>query len=133
MRAKGKVGPVLILGAVMGLSACSPQTKLARQFAGADCVVVTNVYHGIGISVTGDEARRVVRAVSSARKLPPETLTSAEVRTEFYRGTNFLGAVLGCGSLFGNKDGGYEDESGVFKALDERYREQHRISILQER
>ena len=96
-------------------------------------MVVTNAHYGIGISVTGDEAKKVVRAVSSARKLPPETSTSAEVRTEFYRGTNFLGAVLGCRSLFGGKDGSYEDESGVFEALYEKYWEQYRTSILHER
>jgi len=125
MNRYAKSGLVLMLIAVHGLCGCSPQGRLARQIAKADRVVLTNAYQGFSISVTGSEARRIVRAVSSARKLPPNATSSVEFRTEFYRGTNLLGAVVGCGRGFGVDGIGYDDNSGALQALYERYQGQH--------
>jgi hypothetical protein len=130
MNRYAKSGLVLMLIAVHGLCGCSPRGRLARQIAKADCVVLTNAYQGFSISVTGSEVKRIVRAVSSASKLPPNTTSSVEFRTEFYRGTNLLGAVVGCSSGFGVEGTGYDDNSGALQALYERYQGQHFNPVL---
>ena len=67
--------------------------------AKADRIVATNAATCIGVTVSGDESREVVRAVSSAR-LCGFSEESFSCYLRFYRGTNFLADVCLEGSRF---------------------------------
>src|SRR5215510_3383216 len=86
----------LVLSVIMGLCGCSRSPKnLARQIADADTVVAKCAAGSIAVSniFSGDDAHRLVRAVSSA-KLDPrqdqQLLAAAGTSLLFYKGTNLL-------------------------------------------
>ena len=73
----------------------------ARQIADADRVVVTLEGGSVTLSFAGDDARKVVRAVSSAASVRnKEFAFSYPERATFYTGTNVLGQIDMFGPLF---------------------------------
>jgi len=105
---------VLSLLVVSILSACKhppitngyPPAKLASLIAGADRIVVTNRfadreprYRGFSLTISGDEAGQVVRAVSSSEHFAPtDSVFNWDLR--FYREAQFLADVHLQGSHF---------------------------------
>jgi hypothetical protein len=73
--------------------------KLGGIVAKSDRVSAANSTRGLGLTVSGDEAQKVVRAVSAARSCDSSFLSYSCYLT-FYRGTNFLAGVLLEGSRF---------------------------------
>ena len=105
-------------------------TKLTTLIADADHIVVTNrLGHappklaGFSLTISGDEARKIVRAVTSARFMcaPPCTDSGFGWDLGFYRGTNFLTVVHMQSHVFVfgsvNKGEEYSDDTGVLEQL----------------
>jgi hypothetical protein len=134
MRRNAKRAATLLLIAVAGFCGCSRQGTLARQIANADHLVVSNVYDGFTISVKGAEAKRIVEAVSAARKESnPGLSTCRELRIEFFQDTNFLGTVEACRAIVGIDRVPYIDKTGVLEALADKVRQEHLKSMPHDR
>jgi hypothetical protein len=80
------------------------RASFAHRIADTDRVVGTFSRSPVSVTLTGDDARKVVRAVSSASSdRPPwgmETSCSFMCRVKFFRGTNVLDDIEVCSSLF---------------------------------
>jgi hypothetical protein len=78
--------------------------RFAHQIAQTDRIVTTRVRSSVSLTITGEAARKVVRAVSSAASHRPPfgmaTSCSFMEKATFYRGTNVLGDIEICSSLF---------------------------------
>ncbi len=117
---------LLVLGALMviGFLLRSTLPIFARRIADADRVVATmwpSAHSPAKITLTGTEARRIIQAVSSAkRERPPWGMDDAciyDVWVTFFQGTNELGRIETCSSLFILKGKKYREDSGVLAAL----------------
>jgi hypothetical protein len=100
----------------------STSTNLAHLIASADHIIVTNRldkweearYRGFSLSISGDYARNIVRAMSFAKPTGNCRCVN-EWDTKFYRETNFLADVQLGDGLFVFEEQWYEDDSGVLK------------------
>src|SRR5687767_2538769 len=123
---QGKAICVLLL-AFAGLCACSReenQKTLARRFSGADSAIMTNAI-GQSLSLTAEDARKVIEGVSTARQVKGDPACSPNLWFGFFTGTNFLGGFNACSKLFwvdlGLHPGGwrrvapYIDTTGTFE------------------
>jgi hypothetical protein len=84
----------------------STPTKLAHLIASADHIIITNRfadletrYRGFSLTISGDEARRIVRAISSSQHCGP-TDSLFDWDLQFYREAQFLADVHLQGSHF---------------------------------
>ncbi len=131
MQWNAKSAAMLLLIAVAGFCGCSPQRTLARHIANADHLVVSNVFDSFTITMNGEEAKRVVEAVSAARKeSDPGLSTCRELRIEFFQGTNSLGMVDACRAIIGIDRIRYIDRTGVMEALADKFRQARLDSTL---
>jgi len=96
--------------------------KFAQKIAATDRVVVSpNFVDGTSdkksVSLTGEDATLVVRAVSAGKidRLHYHNIFS--VRVEFLQGTNVLGDILTDGTLFLADGTQYRDSSNVLSHL----------------
>lgn len=101
---------LLLAGMVSGCQS-SPMsgdhpTKLASLIAGADHIIITNRlanseprYRGFSLTISGDEARKIVQAVSSSQHCGP-TDSIFDWDLQFYRETHFLAVIHLQGSHF---------------------------------
>ncbi len=119
-----------LLFAVVAFSGCSAKRKLATQIASADRVVVTNLYGGFSFSLSREEAKKVVRAVSIAEKKDPLVAASLDLQLLFLRGTNLLASVNMCHCVIGIDRQPYSDTTGVLEALDDRFRAEEMKATL---
>jgi hypothetical protein len=101
--------------------------NLTNLIASADQIIVTNIHNGFdlrrrsfGLAISGDEARKIVTAVTAARLLCfscTDTAYCSADELQFYRGGHLLAAVHWVGSSFvlGDVQTGaeYYDDSGV--------------------
>jgi hypothetical protein len=98
-----------------------PLPGFARRIANADRVVVTMLRTPVSITITGEDARRLVQAVSSAKRerLPWGTAYACifDVRVTFFEGTNALGEILSCMGLFIVSGKKYHDDTGTLVTL----------------
>jgi hypothetical protein len=103
-------------------------TNLANQISRADHIIVTNLqYAGFSLILSGDMAKKIVRAISSGRcyaaQMDPGYACFCEL--QFYTATNHLATVSFLGGGFvddGQKQIGsqrqiYNDETGVLAEL----------------
>jgi hypothetical protein len=92
-------GSRLLLLVLLCSTGCSNHQTLADRLAEATRVVAckrTNPHEAVSISFEGEEAQRIVRAVSSAKPSGGDAAPSANaIRIEFLRGTNRL-AIIEC-------------------------------------
>ena len=77
----------------------------AYRIAEADRIVATNWLRSVSLTITGDETKKVIKAISSAGSGRPPFGTDwaniYDVKARFYRGTKFLGELeMDCGDLF---------------------------------
>jgi len=77
----------------------------AHRIAGADHIVATNWVASVSVTITGDDTKKVVQAISSAGSgRPPFGMDWAniyDVNTKFYRGAKVLGEIeMDGGGLF---------------------------------
>jgi hypothetical protein len=78
----------------------------AHRIAGTDHIVGTRWMSSVSVTITGDDAKKVVAAISSAGSgRPPcwgmEWANSYGIKAKFYRGTKVLGEiVMDGGGLF---------------------------------
>ena len=98
-----------------------PLSRFAARIANADRVVASMSEGTASITLTGENARKLAEAVSSAkRERPPLGMADAciyDVRITFFQGTNVLGDILSCNRLFMVGGRKYRDESGVIGLL----------------
>jgi|SRR5437899_1842192 hypothetical protein len=75
-----------------------------HRIADADRVVGTYAGSPVSVTITGEDAKRVVRAVSSSSPARPgfgrDWACAFMVKATFFRGTNALDDIEMCGSLF---------------------------------
>ncbi len=78
-------------------------SRFAHRIADADHIVASFYRSSVSLTLTGDNATKIVRAVSSASsaRMPNEEFACKyDLKATFYRGTNVLGDIQMCGSLF---------------------------------
>jgi len=102
-----------------------PQTTndIARHVLDADHIVITNrfasimeKYRGFRLSIPGEEARKIVRAVSSAKRCAP-TDSVFDWDLKFYREAHFLAGIRLQGAHCVFEGDEYYDTSGVLDHL----------------
>ena len=96
--------------------------RFAHQIADTDRIVGTWKPSSVHLTLTGDDAKKVVRAVSSAvsvRMSNAELACKYSAIATFYRGTNVLGHIEMCNSLFLLKpsEPPFVDGSGLLEAV----------------
>ncbi|MBE0544647.1 MAG: hypothetical protein IH623_25180 [Verrucomicrobia bacterium] len=129
-----KFAATVFLAAILGFSGCSHQKTVVHDIANTDHVVISNVFDGFKISIEGEEARRVVRAVAAAkRENDPGLSTCRELRILFFHGNNFLGSVEACRAIIGINRKSYIDKTGVMETLADRLRQERLNSELHDR
>src|ERR1700690_426834 len=122
----GKLPFIVCLIIAAAFCGCSPQHKFAQRFAEADRVIATNEARAFGIEVTSVEPKKIVEAISSARK-QENVAATPYLRLEFFKGTNSLGTVYTLEKCVMMKLDGekrpatYIDSSGVLQAVDSEF------------
>lgn len=98
-----------------------PLPRFARRIAVADRVVASTTQGHVSITLTGDNAKALIQAVSSAkRERPPWGMGDAciyDVRITFFEGAKALGDILSCTELFIVDRKKYRDETGMLGKL----------------
>jgi len=95
----------------------------AHRIAGADRVVGTYLKSSVSLTLTGEDARRLTKAVSTASSdRPPYGRASSCSflgQATFFKGTNLLDHIEICSSLFliHNSQPPFQDDSGSLDAL----------------
>jgi hypothetical protein len=93
-----------------------PPTILAQKIVEADRVIISREREN-SISNTGDEAKKIINAVSCARRDGKNHNCIFDGHLEFYGGTNLLATVRWAGHWFLTDEGQFSDNSGVLSAL----------------
>jgi len=89
---------VALLVVLAGMCACSRQETartLAQRLSEADRVIIAEKYPRQGTSampLTAEEANRLIQAIASAKKEIGTVTATPELRVDFFKGTNLLGA-----------------------------------------
>ena len=96
--------------------------KFAQKIAATDRVIASlNLVDGFSgkksVSLTGEDAKLVVRAVSAGKIDSGHYHNIFSVRFEFWQGTNVLGDILTDGTLFLADGTQYRDSSNVLSQL----------------
>jgi hypothetical protein len=100
------------------VSACSRQLSIFRdRISSTDRVVAVTQSGKHMLTRTGDDAAKVVHALSSARRDRHPYDATFSWRLQFYRGTNLLDTVRFQDRIFAIDGSVYSDDSGVLKAL----------------
>ena len=110
--------PVLLSLAL--LCSCSPPSlphKLAGLIASADHVVASDRYAGYRITLSGDEARRLIAALCAAERDKNCYSAIFGCHVDFYAGTNLLVTIRCQDRAFWAGTEQYSEGSGVLKAL----------------
>jgi hypothetical protein len=118
-----------------------PLAELARWIADADHIVVTNRSTGSHRTISGDEVRRIIRAVSSSKRLPPDTPPPSlhlSWTLRFWAGTNCVATFdagegfFSPGKVYGDEDGLYGDPAGVLQNLTDELQKAEHAAWLRE-
>lgn len=110
----------LLLGlwVALWICGCSQQpTKLANQIASADRLVATNSGTGAVLSVSGEELKKIVHALGSAKRDRHSYAAIFDWHIQFYSRTNFVTAIRLQDRVFRTDSAQYSDETGVLKAF----------------
>jgi hypothetical protein len=95
---------VVLAKPTLGLYDSLRLARFAHRIADTDRIVTTFARSSVSLTITGDDAKKVVRAVSSASSdRPPFGMASScsfMARATFFRGTNVLDDIEICSSLF---------------------------------
>lgn len=109
----------LLLLTVMSFSCSRHPAELARRIATTDYVIASDWYRGARRIIKGEEATRLVKAISSGRLYPPwaSAPTAPSCKLEFYRDKNLLASIEIQEEWY--SDGSVEctDRTGVLKAV----------------
>ena len=95
--------------------------KFAERIAATDRVVATRQTYPshkvTSLSLTGEDARRIVQAISSGRANRSADMAMSPPRVTFFHGTNVLAEIMTSSTLFSAGGRHYEDSSGVLGGL----------------
>ena|ERR1035437_613456 len=95
----------------------------ARQIDSADHIVATCKFGSVNLIIAGEDAKRVVRAVSLSRSHRPPSGSKWKiyysVKAAFLRGTNVLGDIEICSHVFliYHDQSPFQDDTGLLKAI----------------
>ena len=95
----------------------------AHQINSADHIVATYSFGSVNLTTTGEDAKRVIRAVSSSTSARPPSGTKYKceynVKAAFLRGTNVLGDIEICSDFFliHHNQPPFRDDTGLLKAM----------------
>jgi hypothetical protein len=95
----------------------------ARQIDSTDHIVVTYSSRPVNLVIAGEDAKRVVQAVSSSRSNRPRSGTRNKcqysVKAAFLRGTNVLGDIEICSYIFliHHDPSPFRDDTGFLKTI----------------
>ena len=117
---------VLLIGLVVGaFYACSPQKNLARRLKDADRVVITYPSDGFSITITNEEVKRVVQAISVGKKENPLINATPYLQFQFSKGSEHLQRVTTSSQVFWVGNQAFSDKTGTLQDLTARWHEEH--------
>ena|ERR1035438_3138867 len=99
------------------------RAMFAHRIADTDRIVATYAGSSVSLTVTGDDAKKVVQAVSSATSdRPPFGMANAcsfMAKATFFKGTNILDHIEICSSLFliHYSEPPFQDDSGLLDTV----------------
>ena len=110
-----------------GLCGCSRNQTLAHRLNEADRVLVLRPDNGVTMTLTGEQLRKLVQAVESAKKIKTEGLCASPGYTlVFYKSSVHLATLPTAADLvFFINDAAYHDESGTLRKVGETFRMKH--------
>jgi hypothetical protein len=112
-------GSLLVL--LAALSGCSKPVRLpaeiAERLGQVDRIVVTNSHLSSPLTVTGEEVRKVAKAVASAKHDGHSSDGIWNWDIQFYQGTNFVTVIHLMDRTFWTEDAQFRDDTGVLKAF----------------
>jgi hypothetical protein len=121
MRRRTKIILSLVL---VGSIACflyvrfSPLAIFARRVSDADRAIVTETSRGGGgITITGEDLRRVMGMVSSAHRDTKPYDCSPIADVKFFKGNALLGQMTTCVELLWIDNRQYRDDTGLLESL----------------
>jgi len=91
--------------------------KFARKIAPADRIIVSHGRSPVTLTITGQDVKQVIVAVSSAK---PDRNTYAcvyDTKAQFFNGTNFLSDVIGCSTILWINGRQYKEDTGIWDKL----------------
>lgn len=116
---------ILALLALVSALGCSPNKTLASRLKEADRVVVVNPRNNVSITVTGEEVGKIVKAIATGKKEPPNIAASPDLDLQFFKGDERLATVTTSLTVFWVEHDAYSDQTGTLEALEAKYREAH--------
>ena len=95
--------------------------KFVQKIAATDRIVATKQTYSshkmMSLSLSGEDARRVVQAISSARANRSLVMVQSPPEVMFFHGTNVLAEIIAGSTLFSADGRHYKDSSGVLDRL----------------
>jgi hypothetical protein len=108
-------------------SAATTKTELEYLIAGANRIVITNLaasriegFRSFSLTISGDEAKRIVRDVSTMRYGPPMTESIFDWELRFYRDADYLTAIHLASATFMFEKQEYFGDTGELQALSDK-------------
>jgi len=112
---------------------CSPQKRLARKIADADCVILVQRHSGrpaVAISIQGDEVHQLAGDISAARQTGEELSPENDfAELEFLKGTKLLGFLRCSPNRYWIEGKGYSGETGALFDTRDRGPIQFRLPV----
>jgi hypothetical protein len=100
------------------LSGCSEPAHPSGQISEADRIVtVTNEGHNFTVTVTGDNASALAKAVASSKEDKVPISATFDWDVQLFKGTNLLTVIRLQHNYFLLAGTQYEDDSGVLEAF----------------
>lgn len=129
MQTKARCAVALLLIATAVSCGSSGQKALANRLREADRgIVMDRADSSFSMPVNREDIRKLVQAISTARKESPLIQASVRLRIEFFKGTNLLGAIDVCPTGSPNKVGifgvdgvPYSERTGTLETLAARF------------
>jgi len=91
--------------------------KFAQKITVADRIVASYSQSSVTFSLTGQEAKQVIAAVSSAKPDRNTYKCLYNAKAQFFNGTNNLGDVIGCSTILWITGRQYKEDTGVWDKL----------------
>jgi hypothetical protein len=97
-------------------------SALAHQIARTDRIVCSNLINSEGeprvsLTLSGERAKQVVRAISAAKRLQMGTNSSWDWELRFHAGNKSIATIRFQGKVFLAENGEFEDETGELQKL----------------
>lgn len=102
---------------------CAPQKRLASNVEGSDRIVISRFTDKRTMTVSGEELKKVVSGIASAKKESRNLDCSPDLQLDFFQGDQRLGRIKTCDEIFWIDGKPYKDGTGALKSMSTKYRE----------